>query len=202
MRFEGTLTTWNDDRGFGFVTPAQGGAQVFVHASAFGARRGRPQVGDRVSFEVELGPQGKKRGKNVLPVIPTRARRARPAGMAAWGPATVLAIPGFLLLYLGLTIAWKLPLAVALGYLVASVVTFFAYAFDKRAAERGNWRTSEGTLHLMALLCGWPGALLAQQLLRHKSAKSEFRAVFWATAVLNTGALVVLASPLRALVGR
>jgi uncharacterized membrane protein YsdA (DUF1294 family) len=52
----------------------------------------------------------------------------------------------------------------------------------------------------MALLCGWPGALLAQQVLRHKSAKGEFRAVFWVTVVLNTGALVVLASPLRGLI--
>jgi uncharacterized membrane protein YsdA (DUF1294 family) len=114
----------------------------------------------------------------------------------------MLAIPVFLLLYLGLTIAWKLPMVVALGYLIASVVTFFAYAFDKAAAQRGDWRTSEGTLHLLALLCGWPGALLAQQLLRHKSAKDEFRAVFWATVVLNTCALVVLASPLRAQIVR
>lgn len=202
MRFEGTLTTWNDDRGFGFVTPVQGGEQIFVHATAFDARRGRPQVGERVSFEVELGPQGKKRGKNVRALIPAGTRRGRPAGTAAWGPATMLAIPVFLLLYVGLTIAWKLPMVVALGYLIASVVTFFAYAFDKAAAQRGAWRTSEGTLHLMALLCGWPGALLAQQLLRHKSAKDEFRAVFWATVVLNTCALVVLASPLRAQIVR
>lgn len=202
MRFEGTLTTWNDDRGFGFVTPAQGGEQIFVHATAFGARRGRPQVGERVSFEVEPGPQGKKRGKNVRPLAVPRKRRAGAGGPAEWGTATLFVLPAFLLLYLGLTIVWKLPMLVAGGYLLASIATFLAYAFDKSAAQRGAWRTSEGTLHLMALLCGWPGALLAQQVLRHKSAKSEFRAVFWVTVVLNTGALVVLASPLRAQIVR
>lgn len=149
---------------------------------------------------MEIGPQGKKRGKNVPPVVAPRKPRARSAGPAAWGTATPFVLPAFLLLHLGLAMAWKPPLWVAGAYLLASILTFFTYAFDKSAAQRGTWRTSEGTLHLMALLCGWPGALLAQQLLRHKSAKSEFRAVFWATAVLNTGALVVLASPLRALI--
>ena len=47
----------------------------------------------------------------------------------------------------------------------------------------------------MALAGGWPGALLAQQWLRHKSAKREFRAVFWATLVLNVAGLVLLCSP-------
>lgn len=202
MRFEGTLTTWNDDRGFGFVTPVQGGDQIFVHVSAFGGRRTRPQVGERVSFEMEIGPQGRKRGKNVLPVVAPRKRRTRSEGPAEWGTATLFVLPAFLLLYLGLAIAWKLPLLVAGGYLLASIATFVAYAIDKSAAQRGAWRTSEGTLHLMALLGGWPGALIAQQVLRHKSAKGEFRAVFWATVVLNTGALVVLASPLRGLITR
>jgi uncharacterized membrane protein YsdA (DUF1294 family) len=47
----------------------------------------------------------------------------------------------------------------------------------------------------LALACGWPGALLAQQWLRHKSAKQEFRAVFWVTVVLNVAGLVAMSSP-------
>ncbi len=50
-------------------------------------------------------------------------------------------------------------------------------------------------MHTLALAGGWPGALLAQQWLRHKSAKQEFRAVFWATVVLNVAGLVLLCSP-------
>ena len=81
---------------------------------------------------------------------------------------------------------------IALLYLGASVFTFAAYARDKTAARRGDWRTRESTLHLLALAGGWPGALLAQQVLRHKSVKAGFRAVFWSTVVLNVAGFLFL----------
>jgi uncharacterized membrane protein YsdA (DUF1294 family) len=80
-------------------------------------------------------------------------------------------------------------------YLLASAATFLVYAADKSAAARGTQRTPESSLHLFSLVGGWPGALLAQQFLRHKSSKQEFRRMFWAVASLNCVALVVLASP-------
>ena len=58
-----------------------------------------------------------------------------------------------------------------------------------RAAKRGAWRTPESTLHTLELLCGWPGAWLAQRLLRHKSVKTSFRVVFFLMVVLNLAAL-------------
>jgi len=70
-------------------------------------------------------------------------------------------------------------------YLVVSAATFLAYAADKSAARRHARRTPESTLHLLALAGGWPGALVAQQLLRHKTAKLRFRIMFWATVLLN-----------------
>jgi uncharacterized membrane protein YsdA (DUF1294 family) len=76
-----------------------------------------------------------------------------------------------------------------------SVVAFLAYALDKSAARAGRWRTQENTLHLLALAGGWPGALVAQQQLRHKSAKTSFLVVFWATVLLNCGALAYLLTP-------
>lgn len=74
---------------------------------------------------------------------------------------------------------------IASWYAVASLLTFVVYAIDKSAARRGTWRTSERTLHCLALVGGWPGALLAQQWLRHKSSKPKFRVVFWSTVALN-----------------
>lgn len=74
-------------------------------------------------------------------------------------------------------------------------MTFFIYAIDKSAARRSAWRTPERTLHLLALAGGWPGALLAQQLLRHKTAKLPFRITFWVTVVLNVAGLLWLCSP-------
>jgi uncharacterized membrane protein YsdA (DUF1294 family) len=101
----------------------------------------------------------------------------------------------FAALLSGAVLAGAMPVIVALAYLVLSLVTFLAYALDKSAAEAGRWRTQESTLHLFGLAGGWPGALLAQQLLRHKSSKREFQAAFWMTVMLNCGALVWLALP-------
>ena len=61
---------------------------------------------------------------------------------------------------------------------------------------RGAWRTPESTLHFLALAGGWPGALLAQQFLRHKSTKVEFRSVFWGTVIMNVAAFLALCSPI------
>ena len=98
--------------------------------------------------------------------------------------------------YLVLSAVWKLPIWVAGLYLLLSAATFIAYAADKSAAARNSWRTPESTLHTLALAGGWPGALLAQQFLRHKSTKKEFRQTFWGTVMLNVVGLVVLASPI------
>ncbi|HPO18378.1 MAG TPA: cold shock and DUF1294 domain-containing protein [Rubrivivax sp.] len=195
MRFEGILGSWNDDRGFGCIESTQGGQPIFVHVSAWPRGSGRPQVKQAVSFEVESGPKG-KRAKNVQLARARRvARQAHRSGPAQWGVATLLAIPAFLAVFAAVAVLWKPPLWVAGLYVAASVVTFVAYAADKSAAASGAWRTRERTLHLMALAGGWPGALLAQQLLRHKSTKQPFRQVFWATVVLNVMALLALVCP-------
>jgi len=65
------------------------------------------------------------------------------------------------------------------------VACFIAYALDKAAAVERRQRISERSLLLLGLFCGWPGALLAQQMLRHKSAKTSFQLKFWLSVVLN-----------------
>lgn len=66
MRMEGRLVKWNDERGFGFVSPAQGGSEVFVHVSAFPADGLRPRIGERLSFEIETGRDGKLRATRLV----------------------------------------------------------------------------------------------------------------------------------------
>jgi uncharacterized membrane protein YsdA (DUF1294 family)/cold shock CspA family protein len=199
MRFEGTLKTWNGDRGFGFIEPSQGGQEIFVHIKSFPSGVGYPKVNQLLSFEVELGQQGKKRAKNVLLVrekaLPIRGVN-RHDSSAQWSTASLFAIPVFLIIYSAVSMIWRSPSWLAGVYLLASMVTFMAYALDKSAAERGAWRTPESTLHLLALTGGWPGALLAQQLLRHKSTKLEFRQVFWVTVLINVLGFVMIYSPL------
>ena len=84
------------------------------------------------------------------------------------------------------------PLLIAFIYVLFSVLAFVGYAKDKHAARYGQWRVSEGTLHTFSLLCGWPGAIFAQRLFRHKTRKTSFRVVFWFTVLVNSGVLVWL----------
>ena len=77
-------------------------------------------------------------------------------------------------------------------YLVMSLLTFVVYARDKAAAIQQRRRTPEKTLHWLALCGGWPGAWLAQQLLRHKSKKLSFKLVFWGTVLLHNLAIAAL----------
>jgi len=196
MRFEGTLKSWNDDRGFGFIDPSQGGDEVFVHIKAFSKRQERPAVGQRVTFEVETGPQGKKRAKNVEAArVASTTRYLRQEQPADWDVASLSAILVLLAVYVGASFFWNVNHLWAVAYFMVSIITFFAYTFDKTAAVRGNWRTNEATLLGLGLLCGWPGALLAQKGLRHKSSKQSFMEKFWITVVLNLVAFIAMNSP-------
>ena len=202
MRFDGKLKSWNDERGFGFIEPIQGGQEIFVHIKSFPPGTGRPGVGLPLSFEVELGPQGKKRAKAVQFVRTRRALSSpRLETPAAWTLPRLLVVPGFMLAYAFIGWRWSVSYWVAVGYVLASLVAFLAYAIDKSAARAGRWRTPEASLHWLSLACGWPGALVAQQLLRHKLSKSTFVSTYWGTVAINIAGFVVIHTPiLRSLV--
>ena len=98
MRTHGTLTRWNDDKGYGFVSPANGSADLFVHVSAFPRDGIRPRLNELISFEVEAGRDGKQRAVRVMRpghrarvAAPARARR-RPRGRQFGGILMLLAL--------------------------------------------------------------------------------------------------------------
>jgi uncharacterized membrane protein YsdA (DUF1294 family) len=68
---------------------------------------------------------------------------------------------------------------------VTSLASFAAYGLDKRRAAVGGRRVPEQTLHLLALLGGWPGAILGQRYFRHKTRKVPFLVAFWAVVALH-----------------
>jgi uncharacterized membrane protein YsdA (DUF1294 family)/cold shock CspA family protein len=204
MRYLGTLVEWNDGRGFGFVQADAGGERVFVHISAFQPKPvhpSRPQTGMRLEFAVGLD-NGKKRAQQVAwrHIGPVKAVQQpvsatpRP-GKVRSGGGTYFVVIAFALLFVGVAGLWGVQRWVASLYVVLSLITFFAYWKDKMAAQAGRWRTPESTLHTLALLGGWPGAIFAQQWLRHKSSKAQFRSIFWATVLLNVSIFVWLHSP-------
>ncbi|MBF5005833.1 DUF1294 domain-containing protein [Diaphorobacter caeni] len=125
----------------------------------------------------------------------TRPESRRPASATATATGSSLAML-LMLVWLALLAGgvWfqRLPFWVLGAMLVLNLVTFMVYALDKSAAQSGRWRTSEKQLHLMAVLGGWPAAWFAQQALRHKSSKQEFRTVYWLTLLVNVAALGAL----------
>lgn len=185
---KGKITAWNDNKGYGFIAPTDGGARIFIHISAFGNRNDRPEINDVVTYSVTQDDDGRTRATSATRSGEKRIVRSgkRPSSSAILLAVVFLAIVGVS------AFTNQLPLFVPTVYLILSATAYFAYAWDKAAAKAGRWRTSEGTLHLLALAGGWPGALVAQQTLRHKSRKASFRAVFWVTVLLNCTALVWL----------
>jgi uncharacterized membrane protein YsdA (DUF1294 family)/cold shock CspA family protein len=191
MRDKGKLVTWNDEKGYGFIAPFSGAAQVFIHARAFGNRTRRPELNDVVTYTLSKDKQGRPRAMNAA-----LAGANRPPGAERRGSAWDILIAAiFLSAVSAAVLVVNLPPAILVIYLAAGVVTFIAYAVDKSAARKGRWRTKEGTLHLLSLIGGWPGALVAQSVLRHKSRKQPFRTIFWLTVILNCAALAWLSTP-------
>jgi uncharacterized membrane protein YsdA (DUF1294 family)/cold shock CspA family protein len=201
MRYQGKITDWKDDRGYGFITPNIGGEPVFVHIKAFKTRQRRPAIEQIVTFEMASDGKGRPQASQVSHVLSSEARQR--AVVRAAGPSRLpLIIAGLFLAFVATgALTGKFPPALLWLYASASLVTFMAYRIDKSAAENGRWRTPEKTLHLLALIGGWPGALVAQNRLRHKSSKASFLLTFWITVVLNCGGLGWLLSasgqPLR-----
>jgi len=190
MRYLGKIIKWNDEKGFGFVVPKGGNQPVFVHVRGFSNRQRRPLVDAIVSYELGSDVQGRCCAEDVrysdekqttielrISIVPM---------LCALLFSALLAV-----------MVWSkhIQMVVAIAYLMVSLVTFMAYALDKSAARSGQWRTQESTLFFFGLVCGWPGAIFAQQLFRHKSSKREFQTTFWLTVLLNCGALMWVLSP-------
>lgn len=204
---KGRLKSWDDAKGFGFIQPLSGGAEVFAHISVMRGDR-RPQPGDEVLFIEGRDERGRPRAEHLRLAgelsIDRQAIRRKPKSPGNAAPAprkhAASAVPkaaaqgsirNFSSKAVILALLCALPLLGALLlfgrrfwwvlplYLLASLLSFLQYWLDKRSAQSGGRRTAENTLHLVELAGGWPGALIAQQTFRHKTRKASYQAVFW-----------------------
>lgn len=184
MRFAGRISDWDDERGFGFVIPNGGGERAFVHINEFQRGSRRPVTGDLISYSAGKDARGR-----------VQARQIRHAGQKIEARRQASRLPraaiGICVLLLAGSAAGlgKIPPPLAGVYLALSIVSWLMYWSDKSAAGRDARRTPEVNLHFIDLLGGWPGALIAQQMFRHKTIKLSFQFAFWTTVVVNLGAV-------------
>lgn len=183
----GILTTWKNNRGFGFITPHEGGEDIFVHISDFKGLTDRPRRGDRVGFDLVV-KAGKRRAQNAYIICLHQKQVAKTAiaprtsySRFPWEVIPLSIFPLGCALYLAL----EHNLLFLLLYLFMSLLTFRVYAHDKRRAQAYERRTPEKTLHSLELLGGWPGGLIAQQKLRHKTKKTSYQTTFWGIVFLH-----------------
>ncbi len=172
----GVITEWNEAKGYGFVD--DGKHRVFAHIRDFTERPRNPQPGDKVTYTLGTDRQGRTCAQRInLPFTRVPLRSTHFIVLVV-----LLVAPGIAIARLFWTdLAWTLA-----GWMVvASAITYGLYAWDKRRAQRGEWRISENVLHLWELLGGWPGAFLAQRHLRHKSAKLTYLITFWLIVILH-----------------
>ncbi|WP_373001693.1 DUF1294 domain-containing protein [Marinobacter sp.] len=184
MNQKGSLTSWNDAKGFGFITPENGGERLFAHVSAYQGR-GRPSAIRKVVYAQTKDEKGRLRAASFQ--YAGVARHSAAVATGVWLALLIAATVGGAVSVLYLQ--GYVPLLLSLAYGVMSLVTFLMYAVDKGAAESGNRRVPEGRLHLFELLCGWPGALVGQQFFRHKTRKTSFQVAFWFNVILNLAVL-------------
>jgi uncharacterized membrane protein YsdA (DUF1294 family)/cold shock CspA family protein len=196
VRHEGIVVSWKDERGFGFISPSLGGPNIFVHIKSFPADTGRPFLGQRVSYESGRDARGKDQATRVVPMQTAEAPKPLiTSSRAKPGNASYFAIPAFLIIYIACGMLWPIPWQVAALYGALSVLSFVMYAVDKSAATSRSWRVPEQSLLLVGLVGGWPGAIVGQQVFRHKTKKTSFRARFWGSVMLNVVLFVGVSSP-------
>ncbi len=200
MYKEGHLIKWDDEKGYGFIRPAEGGDDVFVHIKEMEPQRPRPEEGELLRYKPIQNPEGRLEARRVKrpeceePILRKRSKqRKNRIHFKSLVPALlILAAFWTALLYqvhrgvYSSSIPWAL--------LGVSLISFSYYGVDKYRAIKHKFRISEAQLHLLDLLGGWPGGLLAQRLFRHKISKRGFQALFIVSALIHLSLLVYLAA--------
>lgn len=205
-RQQGYVKTWQNGKGFGFIE-SDAGESLFFHISEFKARR-RPDIGEQVVFIISQDSQGRMRATDVQELSFVQQKMAQKnqqirqrnqkrnaqAEFEAGRKKRLFLGAGFYGILVLLAFMGDISWLVVGWYIALGGITYAMYAKDKAAAQSGEWRTPESTLHLLSVLGGWVGAMVAQTYLRHKSQKPEFRMTYYLTVIINLALLLFIIS--------
>lgn len=200
-KYQGKITRWQDDKGFGFIERTDNNLQhpvIFFHISEYRANQ-RPALNEAVVFEIGQGRDGKPCAVNVQQQTFVRQKIAQQNArqvqndlksqtLLTWVAIGVL----FFILLTAVVLVKHLPLWIIGWYFAISLATYLLYVHDKKAAQNGDWRVQEASLHKLAFAGGWVGAAFAHWSLRHKSTKPEFRRAFYLTVIGNLLGLAII----------
>lgn len=197
---QGRITQWDDERGYGFIAPDDGGPTVFLHVSALLKGSRRPSAGDEVRYGTRTDERGRLQAINgelaAVPAAPPAPRVIPPRKPPQrWSVIEQLAVGSFASLLLFGVVARDLSVIVPIVVGLICIGTFAAYGDDKARAEQGRWRTPESSLLLLCLFGGWPGAIAAMRWWRHKTSKASFIGAFWVTVLVNLIVAAIIALP-------
>jgi len=168
---------WNDAKGFGFIRAEQEEEDYFVHISNFknGLTR-RPMIGDEVQFRAAETPGKKRTTYALIPAL--KESESQPVAhfelnprQRSWVTNVLIVIPLVLSSYLLLMAKNPIPF---FSYFMLSLLTMILYGRDKANAATRKWRVPESYLHILELMGGWPGSLIAQNDFRHKTRASSY----------------------------
>lgn len=207
MRDQGRLVEWHDEKGYGFIQPNDTNkARVFLHIKEFSRPGPRPIVGCALDYQVALDGQGRYRATQVVYLkafqtqknVVNNVKVFKTKDIQVKSPMVIVIV--IYIVVLGVLAAiGRLPALLPIFLILMNVVCYWFYSQDKEAAQLGNRRVPEQTLHVFSFLGGWPAAWLAQQRLRHKTQKASFLRIYRLTIIFHVLLLLWLISPFNAM---
>ncbi|MFC3914342.1 cold-shock protein [Pseudaeromonas sharmana] len=172
MHFQGRITDWSQERGYGFIEPHGATQRVYLNVNAFASLSRLPQDGDIVVYQADIDQIHRPEAREAWLLDDWKQRREvrRPSVL----PVTLGCISWFVLLLLGIQYD-RLPALLPILYLLASLLALFAQPGKESTALSPHLTKLQKLLPALTLLGGWPGLMFA----RHRQALGERQRLAW-----------------------
>ena len=190
---DGEIIQWQPEKSSGLVKVAQLDEPIIFHLHDVENPQISPQIGKKVTIQAVYDAHALCWTATKI----TSEQRQQP--MQKQQPISKKSAFSWQGVLFGLvaTAVWLLVLAMTERWLIIptifmSVISFALFAIDKYKVRHQQWRIAESSLHLMDLLGGWCGGLLAMTALHHKIHKKSFLVIFTITVITHIAVICIL----------